>query len=66
MTEARPVAEEYMQGDPETPFCDSVKVKPRLFWRSQDIGHDIAMGHLPRRAADRVSPQKRRIFQSED
>lgn len=50
MTKAKPVAESYIEN--EIPFGESVKVKPGLFRRSQDVGHVTAMRHLPRRAAD--------------
>lgn len=32
-------------------LCETVKVKPRLCWRLQDIGDPRAVRHLPKRAA---------------
>ena len=34
-------------------LCEAVMLKPRLSWRSQDVGDARAMGYLPRRAANR-------------
>jgi hypothetical protein len=47
------VAGVYLYGGLERPFCESVKVKPGLPWRPQDVGDAIVVGCLPRRAANK-------------
>ena len=47
-------------GGLERPVCESVKVKPGLPWRPQDVGKARAAEYLPRRAANREWNQPRR------
>lgn len=43
-TETNHVAEESLQGGPEKPLREAVKVKPQLQWRSQDVKDARAIG----------------------
>lgn len=48
--------------DPRMPFHKSVKVKPGMQWRSQDVEDARDMGFLARRAA--YSPKERCMLQT--
>lgn len=37
---------EYLQGSSERPLWESVKMKPKLQWRPQDVGDAGTMGNL--------------------
>lgn len=61
-TEARSLAGESLQGGPERPLCETVKVKTGLHWKPQGDGDrdTRVIGYLPRIAADRVWNQPER------
>ena len=51
--EARLVSGVSLNGGPERPLCETVKVKAVLPWRPQDVGDARTVGYLPRKAANR-------------
>ena len=53
VTEVRHVLRVTLNGGLERPLCETVKLKPGLLWRPQDVGDAKAVGDLSRRAADR-------------
>jgi hypothetical protein len=48
------VSEVSLHGGPEGPLFETVKVKPGLPWRPQDVGDARVMVYLPREATDWV------------
>lgn len=49
--EARPMARQSPQGSLEKPLHKTMKVKPVLCWKPQDVGNARTLGYQPKRAA---------------
>ena len=59
-TEARHVSGVSMNGGPERPLCETVKLKPILPQRSQDVRNIKDMAYVLRKAANREWNQHKR------